>query len=122
MLKEFDFNRGAHLRMSWIQDRYKELVVAHRCKVSARVYMLQIVASTLFEDKLGVYIDTRNMWLFNSLDVTSWACGCVVLTILYTTLEVATSFETKQLAGYLSLLQIYLKLLFVVEFFFNLYE
>lgn len=64
----------------------------------------------------------RYVWLFSSLDVTGWAWGCIVLTILYTVLLVATAFETRQLAGYLSILQIYLKLLFVVEFLFNCYE
>lgn len=28
VLKEFDFNRGVHLRMSWLRDRYDELVEA----------------------------------------------------------------------------------------------
>lgn len=26
VLKEFDFNRGVHLRMSWLWDRYEEHV------------------------------------------------------------------------------------------------
>lgn len=45
-----------------------------------------------------------------------------MLTIMYTTLKVATVFETWQLAGYLSLLHIYLKLLFLIDFLFNFYE
>lgn len=72
-------------------------------------------------DKSSVYINARYVWLF-SLDVTSWAWGCAMLTIMYTSLRVETIFETKHLAGYLSLLQVYLKLLFVVDFLFNYYQ
>lgn len=71
MLKDFDFNKGAHFRMSWLRDRYKEFIVARRYVVSARVYMLHLVAYTLFVDKSGVYIDVWFVWLFSSLDVTS---------------------------------------------------
>lgn len=60
--------------------------------------MLHLVTCTLFADKSGVYIDDWHMCLF----------------ILYTTLIVVNVFETRQLVGYLSLLQVYLKLLFVV--------
>lgn len=83
-------------------------------ETATRVYMLYPVACTLFANKSHVYIHVMYMWLFSSLDDISWTWGCVVLTILYTSLGVATVFETRQLAGYLSLLQVYLKLLFVV--------
>ena len=83
-------------------------------EVVYRVHMLYLVVCTLFADIYGVYIDARYMWLLSSLEDIGWAWGCVELTILYTSLGVATPFETRQLAGYLSLLQIYLKLLFVV--------
>ncbi|XP_050884844.1 uncharacterized protein LOC127087970 [Lathyrus oleraceus] len=55
-------------------------------------------------DKSSVYIDARYVWLF-SLDVTSWAWGCAALTIMYTSLRVTTTFDTRHLTGYLSLLQ-----------------
>lgn len=71
VLKEFDFNMGVHLRMSWLWDMYEELVAAYRYEVVSRVYMLHLVACTLFIYKSGVYINARYMWLFSSLDVTS---------------------------------------------------
>lgn len=43
MLEEFNFNRGAHLHMSWLRDRYDELEEAHMYEAFARVYMLHLV-------------------------------------------------------------------------------
>lgn len=57
------------------------------------------------------------MCLFSSLDVDSWAWGYATLT--YTTFGVTTLLETRQLAGYLSLLHVSLKLLFLVDLLFN---
>lgn len=119
---EFDINRGVHLHMYWFRNTHDKLVATGSYEVVAMVYMLHLVACTLFVDKSGVYFDARYMCLFNSLEVTSWAWGCDALTILYTTLEVMIIFETRQPASYLSLLQVYLKLLFVVDFLFNYYE
>lgn len=61
VLEEFDFNRCAHLRMSSLQDRHKELVSVQMYEVASRVYMLHIVACTLFADKSSVYIDAWYM-------------------------------------------------------------
>lgn len=70
------------------------------------VYMLHLITCIVFVDKSGVYIDAMYACLFSNLKVTSWVYGCATLTILYTTLGVATVFETIQLAGYLSLLHV----------------
>lgn len=55
--KEFSFNRGVHVRMSWLRTTYYELVAARSYEVVAGIYMLHLVACTLFTDKSGVYID-----------------------------------------------------------------
>lgn len=119
VLKEFTFNRGAHLRMFWLRHTYGELVVARSYEVVARLYMLH---HTLFADKSGVYIDAWYVFLFSSLDITSWAWRCAALTILYTVLGVATIFETRQPAGYLSMLLVRYHLLFVVDLLFNCWK
>ena len=69
--------------------------MGRRYEAAARVYMLHLVTYTPFEDNPSVYIDARYVWLFSSLDVTSWAYGRIALTILYTTLGVAIIFETR---------------------------
>lgn len=120
--KEFGINRDVHLHMSWLWKTYDELVAVESYEVAARVYMLHLISCTLFANKLDVYIDVWYVCLFNSLEVTNWAWRCAALSILYITLGVATIFETRYLTGYLSLLQVYLNLLFVVDFFFNCYK
>lgn len=105
--------------MSWLRKTYDELVEVGSYEVVARVYMLHLIACTLFVDKSGVYIDARYVGLLSSLDVTSWVWGCATLTILYTTLGVATIFETRQLTSYLRLLKVSSKLLFIVDLLFN---
>lgn len=114
VLKEFYFNKGAYLQMYWLRDRYDELVETQMYEVTARVYILHLVACTLFTYKSHVYIEAQYMWLLSSLDNISLIWGCAGLIILYTTLGVAIAFETRQLVGYLSLFQVYLKFLFVV--------
>lgn len=48
VLKEFGFNRGGHLRMSWLRDMYDELVEACMYEAAIMVYMLFLVVCTLF--------------------------------------------------------------------------
>lgn len=127
VLKEFDFNRGSHIRMSWLQGclgigigtRSLLRHIGMRLLLECPCY---IWSRVLFLQTSRVFISMPDTWFSSSLDVTSLAQGCVVLTILYTTLGVATIFETKQLAGYLSLLHVYLKLLFIIYFLFICYE
>lgn len=54
-MKELSFNRSSHLRMSWLRERYEELVADQSYEVANRVYMLHLVPCTLFADKSGVF-------------------------------------------------------------------
>ncbi|XP_058776792.1 protein MAIN-LIKE 1-like [Vicia villosa] len=105
VLTEFCETRGFHLRMSWLRKVYQELADAGRYQAAARAYMLHLVACTLFADKSRVYIDVRYVSLFSDLDPPCWAWGVATLTMMYTTLDYASHLDTRQLAGYLSLLQ-----------------
>lgn len=90
--KEFTFNRGVHLRIFWLRKTYNEVVAVGSYEVAARMYMLYLIACNLFADRSSFYIDTLHVCLFSSLEVTNWAWGCIVLTIMYTTLGVMTIF------------------------------
>ncbi|XP_058725617.1 protein MAIN-LIKE 2-like [Vicia villosa] len=105
VLSEFGETRGFHLRMSWLMRIYQDLVHAERYQVAAIAYMLHLVACTLFADKSGVYIGLHYLSLFSAFDTPCWAWGVAALTMLYTTLDIASRPDTRQLAGYLSLLQ-----------------
>ncbi|XP_058733211.1 protein MAIN-LIKE 1-like [Vicia villosa] len=104
VLKEFGDTRGFNLRISWLRRVYQELVEG-RYQAAARAYMLHLVACTLFADKSGVYLDFWYLTFFNDLDTPCWAWGVAALTMLYTRLDAASRPDTRQLAGYLSLLQ-----------------
>lgn len=106
MIDEFRHMRGAHFRLSWLQDMYKDLVCEGVYKETAREYMLHLVGCTILAYKSHVYIDVKYMWLFNSLKHFSWAWKCVVLIVLYVSLGEATVFKTRKLAGYMSPFQI----------------
>ncbi|XP_058734224.1 protein MAIN-LIKE 1-like [Vicia villosa] len=105
VLSEFGDTRGFHLRMSWLRRIYQELVHAERYQAAARAYVLHLVACTLFADKSGVYVDVHYLSLFSALDTPCWAWGVAALTMLYAALDAAYRPNTRQLAGYLSLLQ-----------------
>ncbi|XP_058767723.1 protein MAIN-LIKE 1-like [Vicia villosa] len=68
VLEEFSCNRGLHLWMYWLRERYDELVAAERYEVAARAYMLHLMVCILSADKSGVYIDDCYLWMFSSLD------------------------------------------------------
>ncbi|CAL5205364.1 unnamed protein product [Lathyrus oleraceus] len=74
-LNKFKECRGANFHMSWLCDRYIELVEALMNEASRRVYMLHLATCILLADKSHVYIDVLYMWLFSSLDHTIWAWG-----------------------------------------------
>ncbi|XP_058775965.1 protein MAIN-LIKE 1-like [Vicia villosa] len=82
-----------------------ELVDAGRYQAAARAYMLNLVTCTLFADKSGVYMDVCYLSLFSALDTPCWAWGVAALTMLYSALDAASRIDTRQLAGYPSLLQ-----------------
>ncbi|XP_058783253.1 protein MAIN-LIKE 1-like [Vicia villosa] len=105
VLKEFGDTQDFHLRMSWLRKVYQQLVDVERYQDAARAYMLHLVACTLFADESGVYIDVCYLTLFSDLETPCWAWGVTALTMLYTALDAASRPDTRQLAGYLSLLQ-----------------
>lgn len=43
VIDDFRFMRGVHYRLSWLRDRYKELVHQGMSEAAARVYMLHLV-------------------------------------------------------------------------------
>lgn len=73
VIYEFRFNIGAHFRLSYLRDRYVDIVHQGMYEASARVYMLHLVGCTILADKSHVYINMKYMWLFSFLEHCSWA-------------------------------------------------
>lgn len=57
VLADFDANKGFHLWIYWLRERYQELVGAERYEVVARAYTPHLMVCTLFVNNSGVYID-----------------------------------------------------------------
>lgn len=65
---EFRTMRGAHFRISWLRDRYKDLVHQGMYEEATSVYMLNLVGSTILADKSHVHIDAACIFLFSRLE------------------------------------------------------
>jgi len=59
---------GAHVRLSWLRDEYKDACSRKQWTVAARAYLLHLVGCTIFADKsatsvsvfyLGFFVDLR---------------------------------------------------------------
>lgn len=61
VLEDFRFNKSVHFLISWLRDRYVELVQHSMYEVVARVYMLHLVGCTILADKSHVYINAKYM-------------------------------------------------------------
>lgn len=64
MIEKFRTIRYAHFHLSWIHNRYKDLVRQGMYEMVSRVYMLHLVVCTVLVDKYHVYIDVQYMWMF----------------------------------------------------------
>lgn len=71
VIDEFKFMSSAHFCLSWLWDRYDELVHRGMYEADTRVYMLHFVGCTILTYRSHVYIDVKYMWLFNSLEYYS---------------------------------------------------
>lgn len=67
VIEDFWVNMGAHFRLSWLRDRYDELVRQSMYEAAARVYMLHLIGCIMLMNKSHVYIDTKYIWLISSL-------------------------------------------------------
>ena len=105
---ETDSTRGAHVRLSWLMDIYnRELANEERLQYAARAFLLHLVGCTLFADKSSTYIEVAYLELFRELDnVSRYAWGAAALAFLYEHLGQASLHHTKQMAGYMTILQV----------------
>jgi len=98
--------RGGHVRLSWLREIYEGACNKRQWTVAARAYLLHLVGCTIFADKSATSVSVCYMGLFIDLRHTgrySWAAAA--LTHMYEQLGEASYANTKQLAGYATLLQ-----------------
>ncbi|KAH1229083.1 Protein MAIN-LIKE 1 [Glycine max] len=98
---------GAYVCLSWLRDIYQRRCEARQWIVAARAYLLHLVGCTLFANKSATHVHVVHLDAFRDLaHCGSYAWGAVALVPMYDQLNEASQSTTRQIAGYLTLLQI----------------
>ncbi|XP_028246796.1 protein MAIN-LIKE 1-like [Glycine soja] len=99
-------SHGAYVRLGWVRDIYEMRCQARRWIVAARAYLLHLVGCTLFANKSAIYVHVVHLDAFRDLGQSGgYAWGVVALVHMYDQLDEASRTTTRQIAGYLTLLQ-----------------
>ncbi|KAJ1421657.1 Phosphatidylinositol-specific phospholipase C, X domain [Sesbania bispinosa] len=103
---ETEITRGAYVRLGWLRDLYAHSVQQGNLDVATRAYLLHLVGCTIFADKSATLVRVSYLELFRDLHmVGTFAWGASALAFLYENLKDASFHNTRQIAGYLTLLQ-----------------
>ncbi|RZB47275.1 Protein MAIN-LIKE 2 [Glycine soja] len=103
---ETTLTRGAYVRLGWVRDIYEKRCQVRRWIVAARAYLLHLVGSILFANKSATYVHVVHLDAFRDLAQSGgYAWGVAALVHMYDQLDEACRTTTRQLAGYLTLLQ-----------------
>ncbi|XP_068485021.1 protein MAIN-LIKE 2-like [Phaseolus vulgaris] len=97
--------QGGHVRLSWLREMYEDACSRRQWTVAARAYLLYLVGCTIFANKSATSVSVSYLGLFVDLRHTggySWAAAA--LTHLYEQLGDGSYANTRQLAGYVTLL------------------
>nr|XP_004506714.1 protein MAIN-LIKE 1-like [Cicer arietinum] len=98
--------RSAHYRLDWLKEVFKRQCATERFDCAARAYLLNLVGSIIFADKSHTLVDAKYLPLFRYLDgIDKYAWGSAALVVIYDYLSDACCYDTKQLGGYMTLLQ-----------------
>lgn len=111
--------RGSSVRLEWLRpffDNVKNTDGAERIGYAVRAYLLFLLGCTLFTDKSGTRVPVSYLHLLMDVDqVHTYAWGAGALAYLYRQLGVATRASTKQMAGYLTLLEAWIHEHFLIQ-------
>lgn len=107
---ELSKNKGLLLRTQWIIDNLSR-EGSDREKVqpvqAARGYLLVLLGCTLFQDRSGDKVHTKYIhYLENMENLSEWAWGAGTLAYTYRMLGKASTFPTKAISGYLTLIEV----------------
>ena len=107
--------RGAYIRLAWLRYIYHTKCHARQWTLAVRVYSLNLVGCTLFANKSVTYVHVVFLDAFRDLSQTgSYAWGATAPIHMYENLNDASKRSVRQLAGYITLLQV-----FIIYFKFN---
>jgi hypothetical protein len=104
---EYSQNRGPYLRLSWLRELYKEKCADQEWEPAARAFLLHLVGCTIFANKSQSLIDIKFLEMFRDLsNCGNWSWGASALAVLYENLNDASMHQTKQIGGYMTLIQV----------------
>nr|XP_004494941.1 protein MAIN-LIKE 1-like [Cicer arietinum] len=99
-------NRGVSYSFEWLKAVFFKQLRDGRYDCAARAYLLHLVGCTILTDKSSTLVSAKYLCLFQDLDTSGkWAWGPAAHVVLYDYLRDSTLPATKQIGGYLSLLQ-----------------
>ncbi|XP_028198043.1 protein MAIN-LIKE 2-like [Glycine soja] len=97
---------GPHVQLSWLRDTHQSRCWARQWVAAARTYLLHLVGCTLFANKSATHVHVVHLQTFRDLgQVGAFSWGAAALVHLYDQLNEASQAPTRQMAGYISLLQ-----------------
>jgi hypothetical protein len=106
-MSEMNRTKRSHLRLSWLRKIYAEKCAEQQWEHASRAFLLHLVGCTILADKSHAFVDIKYLELFRDLNnCGNWSWGSVALTILYKYLGDASMYYTKQIGGYITLLQV----------------
>ncbi|CAJ2672966.1 unnamed protein product [Trifolium pratense] len=98
--------RGGYFSQQWLFDNYIRQCEVENYDCAARSYLLLLIGCTICTNKSFTRVDAKYLPMFRVLPTCSrFAWGAIALVELYDTLNDASIFTTKGLAGYATLLQ-----------------
>ncbi|KAH1242729.1 Protein MAIN-LIKE 1 [Glycine max] len=103
---ETTLTRGAYVRLGWVRDIYEMRCQARRWIVAARAYLLHLVGCTLFANMSTTYVHVVHLDASRDLGQSGgYDWGVSALVHMYDQLDEASRTTTRQIVGYLTLLQ-----------------
>ncbi|KAH1233731.1 Protein MAIN-LIKE 2 [Glycine max] len=97
---------GPHVRLGWLRDLYQSQCRTRRWVVAACTYLLHLVGCTLFANKSSTHVHVVHLKAFRDLaQARGFAWGATTLVHMYDHLNDASQASTRQLGGYITLLQ-----------------
>ncbi|KAL5166523.1 Protein MAIN-LIKE 1 [Glycine soja] len=98
--------RGPYVHLQWVRDVYQHRCQAGHWTAAARAYLLHLLGCTLFANKSATNVHVVYLEALRDLSMTDkYAWGVAALVHMYDQLNDASLSHSRQLGGYITLLQ-----------------
>ena len=90
-----------------MREVYDQCCIDQSWECAARAYLLRLLGCTIFANKSATWVSVCYLALFRDLDMCEqWAWGAAALTFMYEQLGDACLGDTRQLAGFVTIVQV----------------